>query len=373
MPYNRKARRSRRGGETGQRVPEGIVLVAGRGGSKDAAYAFKSDTMHGTGAVPRPLANIHGWAFWDSIGRPTYVCAPMVEQSELSFRQLCRRYGTTLAYTPMFHARLFLEDARYRAEMFDSAHDGNPAVGDRPLFVQFCANQPDTLLSAARLVEAHCDAVDINFGCPQGIAKKGNYGSFLMDDLPLIYKLINTLHKNLKIPVTCKIRRFDDEAKTLQYAKMCADAGASVLTIHGRTREHKGPSAPLADWGIIAKVRAHVGIPVISNGNIVTFADVEDCLEQTGCAAVMSAEWLRRNPALFAAGGHGSCSGGGGGAAERGRGGADVGEGERRGAGEGSGVVEGWVDAFRLAREYLEIIRSYPTPDGKRGGRGEGD
>ena len=170
--------------------------------------------------------------------------------------------------------------------MFNSQHDGAAAVGDRPLFVQFCANQPDTLLAAARLVEKHCDAVDINFGCPQGIAKKGNYGSFLMDDLPLVYALINKLHKNLAIPVTCKIRRFDDDAKTLQYAKMCADAGASVLTIHGRTREHKGPSAPMADWSIIKKVREHVGIPVISNGNIVTFDDVQACLEETGIANI---------------------------------------------------------------------------------------
>ena len=254
---------------------QGIVLVAGRGGSKDAAYAFASDVaLERSGTVPRPLTNIHGWAFWDAIGRPRHVCAPMVEQSELSFRQLCRRYGTTLAFTPMFHARLFLEHADYRAEMFNPELDGNSAVGDRPLFVQFCANQPDTLLSAARLVEAHCDAVDINFGCPQGIAKKGNYGSFLMEDFPLVFALINKLHTSLRVPVTCKIRRFDDDARTLQYAKLCADAGASVLTIHGRTREHKGPSAPLADWGIIQKVLA------------AWCSCVRECCVRTGCSYV---------------------------------------------------------------------------------------
>ena len=146
-----------------------------------------------------------------------------------------------------------------------------------------------------------------------------------MDDFPLVYSLINKLHRNLAIPVTCKIRRFDDDAKTLQYAKLCADAGASVLTLHGRTREHKGPGAPMADWNIIKKVREHVGIPVISNGNIVTYEDVEACIEETGCAAVMSAEWLRRNPALF-----------------------------NRGTN---------IDVFQLAREYLDLCRSYPCPD----------
>ena len=57
----------------------------------------------------------------------------MVEQSELAFRLLCRRYGTTLAYTPMFQARLFLEDAVYRGEMFNSERDGSAAIGDRPV------------------------------------------------------------------------------------------------------------------------------------------------------------------------------------------------------------------------------------------------
>jgi hypothetical protein len=112
MPYNRKARRGRGANADGcSKMPEGVVLVGGKGGTKDAAYAFAADVSSPDceGAVPRPLASIHGWAFWDSIGRPKYVCAPMVEQSELSFRQVCRRYGTTLAYTPMFHARLFLE------------------------------------------------------------------------------------------------------------------------------------------------------------------------------------------------------------------------------------------------------------------------
>lgn len=76
----------------------------------------------------------------------------------------------------MFHARLFVTSDKYRKSMFND-QDGNPRY-DRPLIVQFCANDPETLLQAAKLVENQCDAVDLNLGCPQGIAKKGKYGSF---------------------------------------------------------------------------------------------------------------------------------------------------------------------------------------------------
>ena len=63
----------------------------------------------------------------------------------------------------------------------------------RPLFVQFCANNPSTLLQAAELVQDHCDAVDINLGCPQRIARKGKYGAFLMEQMELIESLVTAL------------------------------------------------------------------------------------------------------------------------------------------------------------------------------------
>lgn len=90
----------------------------------------------------------------------------------------------------MFHAGLFgsPDHPRYCHEAFDTSPDSLEGIGpfDRPLIVQFCANDKDKWLAAAEKVVGRCDAVDLNLGCPQGIAKKGNYGAFLMDEWELI-------------------------------------------------------------------------------------------------------------------------------------------------------------------------------------------
>ncbi|KAF9202120.1 tRNA-dihydrouridine(16/17) synthase [NAD(P)(+)]-like protein [Haplosporangium sp. Z 27] len=246
---------------------------------------------------------LSGWEFFKSLGSPKYIVAPMVDQSELAWRILSRRYNADLCYTPMFNARIFAQEEKYRDEHWAGLKDGLGGGGpnDRPLITQFCANDAEHLLQAALLVAPYCDAVDINLGCPQHIARRGHYGSFLMEDWPLISSMISTLHKYLPIPVTAKIRVFPEVEKTVEYAKMVVAAGAQILVVHGRLREMKGHLTGVADWEKIKKVREAVGhlVPVIANGNILYHEDVARCLEQTGCAGVMSAEGNLYNPAIF--------------------------------------------------------------------------
>lgn len=225
--------------------------------------------------------------------------APMVDHSELAWRILLRRYGAQLCYTPMFHARLFATEEKYRQKHW-GPWDGDPNK-DRPLVVQFCANDPDYLLQAAKLVENRCDAVDLNLGCPQGIARKGHYGAFLMDDWDLVYLLINKLHVNLLCPVTAKIRVYDDWEKSLEYARLVLSAGAQFITIHGRTREMKGQKTGMASWGILRYLREKLGSDQVffANGNVLYPQDVARCQEAVGCDAVMSAEGNLYNPGVF--------------------------------------------------------------------------
>lgn len=230
---------------------------------------------------------------------------------------------SVLAYSPMLHARLFADSEKYRNSHFQPtratispAHapadssteskqkpylDGNPAI-DRPLFVQFCANDPQALLAAARHVAPYCDAVDLNFGCPQGIARKGHYGAFLQEDQELIHNLVKILHDNLPIPVTAKIRILDTKEATLAYAKNVLSAGASILTVHGRRREQKGHLTGVADWKYIRYLRENLPpeTVIFANGNILQHGDLQRCLEATGADGVMSAEGNLSDPALFA-------------------------------------------------------------------------
>jgi tRNA-dihydrouridine synthase 1 len=187
------------------------------------------------------------------------------------------------------------------------------------------------------MIQDQCDAVDLNLGCPQGIAKKGFYGSFLQDEWDLIYDMISTLHINLRIPVCAKIRVFEDKQKTLAYAKHVCSAGVSILSVHGRTREMKGQWTGMADWDIIREIREVIPQDVVmfANGNIQFHGDLERCLELTGVDGIMSAEGHLHNPAIF--------------------------------LDPNVSLEERHPRIDRLAREYLEIVKELDDPSSSLG------
>eukprot|EP00055_Hartaetosiga_balthica_P008960 m.34600 g.34600 ORF g.34600 m.34600 type:complete len:498 (+) comp6542_c1_seq1:43-1536(+) len=224
---------------------------------------------------------------------PKHIVAPMVDQSELGWRMLSRNYGAQLTVTPMINANSFVRDKVYRAKLFQQIPE------DRPLIAQFCANDAETLVAATKLLEGQCDAVDLNLGCPQNIARRGHYGAFLQEEWDLISEMVRAVHEKVALPITCKIRIFDNRERTLKYAQMLQDSGCQMLTVHGRTRVMKGPKTGLADWSLVKEIKDHLNIPVVSNGNLVYHSDISHCLEQTGCDAVMAAETQLYNPGIF--------------------------------------------------------------------------
>ena len=301
----------------------------------------------------------------DLIKRKALVVAPMVEQSDLPFRLLCRKYGANLCYTPMFHARMFLTRPRYRAQFWNLDVIRKINKQDRPLIVQFCGGDPKEMLKAAKVVEDHCDAVDVNCGCPQGIARRGNYGAFLLEKEELLLKIVRVLHEGLKkVPVTVKVRLLPPECCTMQengctcqsdgsvyclesslslYERLI-DAGAAILTVHCRTRHQKGHNTGAADWSAVRQVVERLGhrIPIIANGGIANMDDVEQCLLETKADGVMSSEAVLEYPPIF----------------ERNGSHTKFSNNKRTGPGR-----------VALCNEYLDIAEEYP-PD--VGGQGSG-
>lgn len=230
-----------------------------------------------------------------------YILAPMVGASELPFRLLCRKYGAQLCYTPMMSSSKFI-DPEYRKEEFQTIPE------DRPLVCHFSANDPQEFTQAGKLVENICDAIDLNLGCPQRTAYLGHFGSYLLDpkDRKLICDIVRTASQNVSVPIFVKIRLLDTINETIELCQQLKDAGAALICIHARYRasfERKGPGArdgpALLDK--IVEVRKALGpdFPIIANGNVISFEDVQKNMEFTQAHGIMSAEGLLDDPCLF--------------------------------------------------------------------------
>jgi tRNA-dihydrouridine synthase 1 len=102
----------------------------------------------------------------------------------------------------------------------------------------FSANNPSTIVAAAKHVEHCCDAIDINLGCPQRVAFTGHFGSYLLgdEDRDLVLSMVRALREHISVPVFCKIRLLDSVPDTIKLCRQLVEAGASLIAIHGRYR-----------------------------------------------------------------------------------------------------------------------------------------
>ena len=242
--------------------------------------------------------------FWiDVLKSPKYMMAPMVLQSELAFRMMCRKYNCKLAWTPMVRASVIISN-------FQQYGNLNKILlfnkYDRPLIVQLCCNKPNELIEAGKIIKSLniCDAIDINLGCPQRCAMQENFGAFLLDDPITVKSMITKFVKEIpELPITAKIRILPTLKETIEFTNILIESGILLLTVHGRRRErthHKG--AANLHW--IRKIKEYyvekgLTIPIISNGNIRTTQEAKNALKITKCDGVMSACAILRNPYIF--------------------------------------------------------------------------
>ncbi|KAI0364839.1 FMN-linked oxidoreductase [Pilatotrama ljubarskyi] len=222
------------------------------------------------------------------------IAAPMVNQSDLPFRILVRRYDTSLVYTQMLLPERLLNDEEYLEFHRRGLHD----APDTPVVVQLCGNDPETVVRAAKTVVDKADAIDLNLGCPQDAAREGHYGGYLLDkkDWPLVESIVSALSHTLPVPVSCKLRLCQNISLTPTLGALLEGAGASWLTLHARHVSARRRRQGAADLAQVRTLKERVRIPVVSNGNVRTWEDVVQNRRETGADGIMVGETLLANP-----------------------------------------------------------------------------
>lgn len=221
--------------------------------------------------------------------------APMAGVTDFAFRRVCRELGAALTTTEMVSAKaLVYKDEKTKALLYIPEEE-------RPCAVQIFGHEPEIMAEAApmALELSGADILDINMGCPVGKIVKSGDGSALMRDLELAGRIIESVKSAVDRPVTVKFRKGWDNGSVnaVEFAKMCQQAGADAIAVHGRTRAQM--YAGRADWDIIKEVKRAVTIPVIANGDIFEPEDAEHILRYTGCDLAMIGRGSFGNPWLF--------------------------------------------------------------------------
>ena len=222
------------------------------------------------------------------------LLAPLSGISDLPFRLLAKEQGCALVCTEMVSAEGLVRNRKKSERLLASAPE------ERPLAVQIFGARPGTMADAAKIIEeAGADVLDINMGCPVRKVVKGGSGAALLKDLDRAKEVLQAVRRAVAIPLTVKIRSGWDEKdrSVLEVAKMIEDCGVDALTVHGRTR--KQGYGVKADWKIIARVKEHLRIPVIGNGDLLSPQAVAAFLTDTGCAGAMIGRGALGNPWIF--------------------------------------------------------------------------
>lgn len=241
------------------------------------------------------------------------MLAPMAGATDYSFRKVCREMGAEYLVSEMVCAKALCYEQKNKKSLASSPSKTAPLAairdGELPMAVQIFGSEPEYMAEAARMIAENSyrgttslyapSVIDINMGCPVQKVVSNGEGSALLKNPGLAEKIVESVVRAVDIPVTVKIRiGWDKESiNAVEMAKRLEAAGASLICVHGRTREQQ--YAPSADWTQIAAVKHAVNIPVVGNGDIFEARDAIRMIEQTGCDGVMIGRGALGNPWIF--------------------------------------------------------------------------
>lgn len=223
------------------------------------------------------------------------ILGPMAGLTDRPFRIICEKYNPGLVVTEMVSAKALFYDDKNTKKLLNT--EGEKAK----ISIQIFGSDIEAMKYATKYICKNTNAsiIDINMGCPAPKVVKNGEGSKLLLDLDKVGEITEAVVNNSNIPVTVKIRKGWDSEHIVgvDAAKVIEKAGASAITIHGRTRSEYYSGT--ADWNIIRDVKQNVSIPVIGNGDIRTPEDAKKMFEYTNCDGIMISRKSLGNPWIF--------------------------------------------------------------------------
>ncbi len=222
------------------------------------------------------------------------VLAPMAGVTDRAYRELCMKFGAGMCVSEMVSSKALSFNSKKSEELMDISDF------ERPCGIQIFGDEPLCMAQAAEKAMLNKpDFIDINMGCPAPKISSNGSGSALMKNPVLCGKIVRKVVRACDVPVTVKIRKgWDDgNSNAVEIAKICEDAGASAVTVHGRTRMQY--YRPPVDYDIIKAVKSAVSIPVIANGDIDSAQKAKFVIEKTGCDIIMVGRASLGNPWIF--------------------------------------------------------------------------
>lgn len=223
------------------------------------------------------------------------MLAPLAGYTNAVFRGMCERLGAGLSFTEMVSAKGLCYNSENTRELLQLT----PIYGGVNA-VQLFGSEPEYMRRAAVRGEiAPFDLIDINMGCPVPKIFKNGEGSALLSDIPLAQKLVKAAKESCKaVSVKFRIGIDGEHIVTRDFALAMQDAGADMITVHGRTRDKMYSGE--VNFKEIAAAKAAVQIPVIANGGVFCNADAERLINETGADGVMVARGAMYKPFVFA-------------------------------------------------------------------------